>query len=195
MSQTKEQKAAYDKEYYIKNKEAICDRVKTYQEDNREKRLAQQKEYREKNKEAIKEYREKNKEQIAAQQKEYNEKNKEQIAAQQKEYYEKNKEQIAAQRKEYNEKNKEQKAAYWREKKYGLSSEDYKNMLDEQNDKCKICLTSFTILDTKHIHVDHCHTTNKIRGILCGMCNLGLGHFKDDIQKLTKAINYLQENT
>ena len=180
MSQTKEQKAAYDKEYYIKNKEAICDRVKTYQEDNREKRLAQQKEYREKNKEAIKEYREKNKEQIAAQQKEY---------------YEKNKEQIAAQRKEYNEKNKEQKAAYWREKKYGLSSEDYKNMLDEQNDKCKICLTSFTILDTKHIHVDHCHTTNKIRGILCGMCNLGLGHFKDDIQKLTKAINYLQENT
>ena len=165
MSQTKEQKAAYDKEYYIKNKEAICDRVKTYQEDNREKRLAQQKEYREKNKEAIKEYREKNKEQIAAQ------------------------------RKEYNEKNKEQKAAYWREKKYGLSSEDYKNMLDEQNDKCKICLTSFTILDTKHIHVDHCHTTNKIRGILCGMCNLGLGHFKDDIQKLTKAINYLQENT
>jgi len=165
MSQTKEQKAAYDKEYYIENKEAICDRVKTYQEDNREKRLAQQKEYREKNKKAINQY------------------------------YENNKEQINSKSKEWHENNKEKVAAQNRKKKYGLSSETYNKMLEEQNNECKICLTSFTTLETLAIHVDHCHTTNKVRGILCRNCNAGLGHFKDNTKTLTKAINYLQENT
>ena len=152
MPQTKEQKAAYDKEYYIENKEAISARVQIYQENNKEKRSAKAKEYREKNKKAIKEYREKNKEQIAIYKKE------------------------------------------WNLKKYGLSLEDYNNMLDEQNHKCKLCLTSFTTLISKNIHIDHCHTTNKVRGVLCLHCNTGLGYFKDNTRTLTKAINYLQEN-
>ena len=153
MSQTKEQKAAYNREYY-----------------------------------------EKNKEKIAARQKKYKEKNKEQRAALKKEYNEKNKEQIAAYAKEYNEKNKEQLALYkkeWNIKKYGLSLEDYNNMLDKQNHNCEICSVSF--LDNKHF-IDHCHTTNKVRGLLCLNCNTGLGHFKDNIERLTQAINYLQEN-
>ena len=169
MPQTKEQKAAYDKEHYIKNKEVISAKVKIYQE---------------KNKEAIKEYREKNKEQIAARKKEYNEKNKEQIAAYAKEYNEKNKEQIAIKKEETRLKSK-----------YGITLKDKTILLQKQNNKCKICSVSF--LYEKHStkpFVDHCHTTNKVRGLLCLHCNTGLGYFKDHIPTLTKTINYLQEN-
>ena len=212
MPQTKEQKAAYDKEYYIENKEAISVRVQIYQENNKEKRSAKAKEYREKNKKAIKEYREKNKEQIAAQKKEYNKKNKEQIAAYAKEYNEKNKEQIAAQRKEYRKINKVLIAdisQVWRNKpetkkalreynrmvNYGLTPDRFNSMLKEQNNKCKLCLVEFDELVFNHtLNVDHCHTTNKVRGLLCSLCNRGLGQFKDNIERLTQAINYLQEN-
>ena len=141
-----------------------------------------------------KEWNMKNKEKISAYNKAYREKNLENFTAYMKEYREKNKEQIAAYAKEYNEKNKEQLALYkkeWNIKKYGLSLEDYNNMLDKQNHNCEICSVSF--LDNKHF-IDHCHTTNKVRGLLCLNCNTGLGHFKDNTERLTQAINYLQEN-
>lgn len=45
----------------------------------------------------------------------------------------------------------------------------------------------------KDVHLDHCHTTGKFRGNLCENCNLGLGRFKDSIDNLNKAIDYLQK--
>ena len=146
------------------------------------------------------------KEQIAAYKKEYYEKNKEQIAASNKKWRENNKEQIAASYKKWREKNKEQRAAYMKEYmkeyistpairrkwRYGISSEDYNAMLEEQDNKCKICLGEFN--DQTVTNVDHCHTTNKVRGILCPHCNRGLGQFKEDIKVLTKTINYLEEH-
>jgi len=126
----------------------------------------------------------KSKEQKAAYMKEYNkeyrEKNKEQIAAWNKEYYEENKEQIAAQGKEYRLKSK-----------YGMTLTENNVLLQKQNNKCKICLVEFSNVTP---NVDHCHTTNKIRGLLCRACNTGLGQFKDNTKLLTKAINYLEEN-
>jgi hypothetical protein len=68
------------------------------------------------------------------------------------------------------------------ETKYNITANDYDTMLKEQNHKCKICLISF--LHTKHStkpFIDHCHTTNKVRGLLCLHCNAGLGYFKDDV--------------
>ena len=162
MPQSKEQKAAYDKIYYIKNKEIISARVKKYQEDNKEHLASKQKEWKEKNKEGIKEWRENNKEQMIAT------------------------------NKKWRKKNKAQQAAYYRKKKYGVSPEDYDTMLEEQNNKCKICLVSFTTLKPHNIHVDHCHTTKKVRGLLCNLCNVGLGTFKDNTETLTNAIVYLE---
>lgn len=42
------------------------------------------------------------------------------------------------------------------------------------------------------LHLDHCHKTNDIRGLLCGNCNTGIGQMKDDVDKLQKAIDYLK---
>ena len=58
----------------------------------------------------------------------------------------------------------------------------------EQHNLCKICSKE------KQLMVDHCHTTGKVRGLLCGKCNKGLGHFKDDIQVIKNIITYLGEN-
>jgi len=49
----------------------------------------------------------------------------------------------------------------------------------------------FLSKETKHVMVDHCHETNRIRGLLCRRCNIGLGMFKDSIRNLKEAINYL----
>lgn len=66
----------------------------------------------------------------------------------------------------------------------------YKNKLLLTNTKCQICQTPFTE-NTRFIHLDHCHTTNEIRGVLCHNCNIGLGCFKDNPDFLKGAIEYL----
>lgn len=64
-------------------------------------------------------------------------------------------------------------------------------MKDDQVGRCAICEEILPI-DTKHIHVDHCHKTNITRGLLCAGCNKGLGFFKDDIRIMERAISYLK---
>jgi tetratricopeptide (TPR) repeat protein len=162
---------------------------------NKEARAAYKKDHREKNKEAYKAYsktyREKNKEAIAAYQKAYREKNKEAIAAYIKDYQEKNKEAIKA----YREKNKEARAAYQKAydvlKRYGITLAEKKKMQDEQGNKCKICYQDFP--SDVAPNVDHCHTSGKVRGLLCWNCNIGLGSFKDNPLVLIKAAEYLKE--
>jgi hypothetical protein len=71
--------------------------------------------------------------------------------------------------------------------KYDITIEDYNNMLESQDGVCAICG-----VDTPDsFHVDHCHRTKEIRGILCAHCNRGLGEFKDSTEILAKAIKYL----
>ena len=103
-----------------------------------------------------------------------------------------NKEAIAVYYKKWRIKNKERAAIRDREKKYGITPADYNAMLDEQANKCKICLVSFTTLNPQLIHVDPSHTTNQIRGLLFVYCNSGLGFFKDNTETLTNAIVYLE---
>ena len=57
--------------------------------------------------------------------------------------------------------------------------------------KCEICNQTIT---ESTCHIDHCHKTNKVRGLLCNTCNKGLGLFKDNIAALSKAILYLEKN-
>lgn len=71
-------------------------------------------------------------------------------------------------------------------KLYNLSYEDYERMVEEQKGLCAIC-------NEKHqLYVDHCHSKNKVRKLLCNSCNLGLGMFKDNTVWLTKAAEYVK---
>ena len=81
-------------------------------------------------------------------------------------------------------------------KKYGITPEDYQRLFDEQKGKCKICgsTESFRNGSSYNLFVDHDHSTNKVRGLLCHNCNAGLGHFRDNEGYLNKAIEYLNEN-
>lgn len=72
-------------------------------------------------------------------------------------------------------------------REYGLTLEQYSQMLVDQNHQCPICE-----LEVKLV-VDHNHDTGKVRGLLCGKCNKGLGIFADDTSRLTRAIVYLKE--
>jgi len=76
-------------------------------------------------------------------------------------------------------------------KAYGLSSKEYQEKLKYQNYGCAICGKSQV---TKALAVDHCHTTGKIRSLLCGSCNTGLGHFRDNPELLRKAADYIKEH-
>jgi len=79
-------------------------------------------------------------------------------------------------------------------RKYGLTLEGYDNLLKEQNECCKICGTHYLQVTRQLLDVDHCHTTGKVRGLLCTDCNGGLGKFKDNIILMQEAIKYLEEN-
>ena len=73
-------------------------------------------------------------------------------------------------------------------KRYGITVDDYNQMLAEQNGACAICKCPPT---TKRLAIDHCHTTGKVRGLLCGPCNVSLGQFRDDPRVLLEAAKYL----
>jgi len=75
------------------------------------------------------------------------------------------------------------------QKTYNISLEDKKNLLILQLSKCAICKKKLELKSTTHI--DHDHTSGKIRGILCHNCNRGLGYFKDNPRFLKTAIKYL----
>lgn len=80
---------------------------------------------------------------------------------------------------------------------YGITVDDFERMRNEQNGVCKICKKPETRIDStskkiRRLAVDHCHNSGKVRGLLCSSCNVALGSFKDDIQLLQKAIDYLR---
>jgi hypothetical protein len=76
---------------------------------------------------------------------------------------------------------------------YGLTTEQYEAMVAAQGGRCAICSTDHPGNKRhKHWSVDHDHKTKAVRGLLCHGCNTGLGAFGDDIERLTKAVAYLQ---
>lgn len=84
----------------------------------------------------------------------------------------------------------------YRFKRYGITHEEWLTMWAAQGGLCYICKTQ---LDTGQgfasiAHLDHCHATDKIRKILCGRCNTGLGSFRDDPTMLRRAADYIEEH-
>lgn len=89
---------------------------------------------------------------------------------------------------------KQRTQAYSREQHlletYGLSLNDYTVLFEAQGGKCFICKGARTY----NLHVDHCHKTGRIRGLLCKMCNKRLlPSVRDDVARLKRAILYLEQ--
>lgn len=92
-------------------------------------------------------------------------------------------------KKEYLTKKRRKKTWRWEIiwQKYRLTEKDYNEMLESQKGLCALCESR------PPKHIDHCHASGKVRGLLCVQCNTGLGKFKDSEDLLTKAVGYLQK--
>jgi uncharacterized Zn finger protein (UPF0148 family) len=110
-----------------------------------------------------------------------------------KRWREANKETLKANQKEWRartrERDREKRKAWALYQEYGMSLADFWALHTAQEGACAICQKRPT--DPFTLHVDHCHETGKIRGLLCSPCNTGLGRFKDDPERLMKAARYL----
>jgi len=76
-------------------------------------------------------------------------------------------------------------------RKYGITVEQYNQMLLAQNNTCKICKN--TCKSGKNLAVDHCHTTGKVRGLLCATCNVNLGRIEAYLRDPVPWDNYLMD--
>ena len=76
-------------------------------------------------------------------------------------------------------------------KKYGMSIKAVQRA--ESVKKCQICGSTFTTEKKYSRTLDHCHSDNRFRGVICNNCNLGLGYFGDSTKSLSSAISYLEK--
>lgn len=93
-------------------------------------------------------------------------------------------------RKQYNRK-------YNKKSLRGMTTEEYDKKLSDQGGVCEICRKPERVLDKKtgivrNLAVDHCHYTDRVRGLLCQACNISLGGFEDNKMNLMSAIEYLK---
>ena len=91
--------------------------------------------------------------------------------------------------KEWYKKNLDKRKNIQRKYKYGLTKEEYTSMLSGQGGKCAICRQPNN--HKRDWHIDHCHVTNKVRGILCAPCNIALGLLKEDTIIIEQMLKYI----
>lgn len=75
-------------------------------------------------------------------------------------------------------------------RRLGLTKTAYQSILESQGGGCKIC---GSVPDAR-LAVDHCHETGNFRGLLCSHCNVALGLFGDNPERLRRAAKYLEDN-
>ena len=82
-------------------------------------------------------------------------------------------------------------SAYWNKirKAYGVHKKFVLDTIKSQGGKCAICGNPFP--EFRRPDVDHCHATGRFRGVLCGRCNMAIGLFDEDPERLARAIEYL----
>lgn len=98
--------------------------------------------------------------------------------------------------------NREKVRASYLKTYYKLTWEDYLILYEKQCGQCAICRSPITVLYKKGInskkdvaHVDHCHETGRVRGLLCRYCNVGIGHLKDSALLCILASEYLKKES
>jgi len=124
-------------------------------------------------------------------------------------YYAEHRAEILEHARQYNAEHREEKAEYNRKyaaahpetkrrrhirNTYGINIEAWEELLANQGGRCACCGSDDPGGKTGW-HTDHDHETGTVRGILCGCCNKGLGHFHDDPKRLWAGIQYLTAAT
>src|SRR3990167_292412 len=170
----------YFKRYYKKHREKKIAKAREWQVKNAEYRRDYIREWVKSNREKIKDYRRKTADRRnAARRKQYasNPKMREQYKKQAKEWQAKN----------------PRKRLDQRMRRYGITASEYERLFEIQCGKCAICKIP-NCGDSRggRFHVDHCHATKRVRGLLCTNCNLGIGKFHDDPIRLEQAAMYLR---
>jgi hypothetical protein len=115
---------------------------------------------------------------------------KENQRARQQKYYKANKQKVLARNRAWRKNNPDKHRSTHLKSRYGITVEQSAALFVGQGSVCAICKTETP--PNNGWHVDHDHLTNKVRGVLCRHCNLGIGYFKDDTGFLANAISYLQ---
>ena len=96
----------------------------------------------------------------------------------------------SAKQKEYYKATRDKRLEYRRKYLYGVDEEVYQVLLKQSGGVCEICKEE--CVSGRALAVDHCHNSQEVRGLLCTNCNTALGSFKDDIDLMKKAIEYLE---
>ncbi len=81
-------------------------------------------------------------------------------------------------------------------KRYGISAAEYHAMVKRQGGRCAICRSESVMVEQvdRRWHVDHCHKTGKVRGLLCNRCNMAIGLLGDDPDRAVRAAKYLRRH-
>lgn len=181
-------KKRYD-DWYAKNKDRVLAQKAVYRKENQEKIKAQRREYDATHKEERRaRYRE--------YYKRYSKINRHELNEKARKYREENKAQLAERRKLWVANHARRNAATQRKcamkVNYRLTIDEWFALLEQQGGKCPICGTDNP--GGRNWHTDHDHITGKIRGILCGRCNIMLGHARDSVDILVSAADYLNSS-
>ena len=108
------------------------------------------------------------------------------------------KKEIGSRKHRYSDKAKAKKRTRSKEnhlrKKYGLTLLEKQWMLEDQNNRCANTGCGKELLSDRDKHVDHSHTTGKVRSVLCNNCNVALGLLKDDTDRIEGLLRYLEKH-
>lgn len=177
MKTSKEKKREYNQRYIAKNKEKNKEQKAKWRTENKEKKKEQDRQYRTLNKDKILErihkWRVNNPDKI----KEYNH-----------HYYDVDKESQKERHRQWRKRNKNKIKEYALIHTYGITLDEYTEIYQKQKGLCAGCY------EQMKLSVDHCHKTQRIRGLLCIKCNTILGFVNDDIQILKSLISYLEKH-
>ncbi len=114
--------------------------------------------------------------------------NKDKVAAMSKRWRQNNRDRVRERERVYHQSHRVRRNLQSTLSRYRMKAEEYKRLLERSGGKCEICGKPFT----KTPHVDHCHESKRVRGLLCGRCNTGLGQLQHNSEVLKNAIRYLK---
>lgn len=75
---------------------------------------------------------------------------------------------------------------------YGLTQEAFMDLWDKQSGECAVCRSELEMTGKRGAQVDHDHESGRVRGLLCGNCNIALGHLKESVERIHGLLAYVE---